>query len=58
MCLTACAAAAAAAAGALLLDPFKTMVPAAAFPQPAASVVSQLSLLDAHCGSFQQVRAA
>ncbi|KAF6253607.1 hypothetical protein COO60DRAFT_1668193 [Scenedesmus sp. NREL 46B-D3] len=40
---------------ALLLDPFKTVVPAAAFPQPAASEVSQLSLLDAHCGSFQQV---
>lgn len=40
---------------ALLLDPFKTVVPAAAFPQPAAPEVAALSLLDAHCGSFQQV---
>ncbi|KAF8070905.1 COG8 [Scenedesmus sp. PABB004] len=40
---------------ALLLDPFRTVVPAAAFPQPAAPDVAAMSLLDAHCGAFQTV---
>jgi len=43
------------APGALLLDPFRTVVPAAAYPQPSAPDVAAMSLLDAHCGSFQQV---
>jgi hypothetical protein len=42
-------------AGALLLDPFRTVVPAAAYPQPTAAEVYNMSLLDAHCGTFQQV---
>lgn len=42
-------------AGALLLDPFRTVVPAAAYAQPSAAEVAQMSLLDAHCGTFQQV---
>lgn len=42
---------------ALLLDPFKTVVPAAAFPQPSAAEVARMSLLDAHCGTFQKVGA-
>jgi hypothetical protein len=42
-------------AGALLLDPFRTVVPAAAYPQPSAAEVANMTLLDAHCGSFQKV---
>lgn len=44
-----------AAAGALLLDPFRTVVPAAAFPQPSAAEVARMTLLEAHCGTFQRV---
>lgn len=44
-------------AGALLLDPFRTVVPAAAYSQPTAPEVASMSLLDAHCGTYQQVRA-
>eukprot|EP00878_Enallax_costatus_P023483 GHUV01024979.1.p1 GENE.GHUV01024979.1~~GHUV01024979.1.p1 ORF type:complete len:188 (+),score=70.14 GHUV01024979.1:439-1002(+) len=40
---------------ALLLDPFKTVVPAAAFSQPSSAEVLTMSLLDAHCGNFQQM---
>lgn len=43
-------------AGALLLDPFRTVVPAAAYSQPTAAEVAGMSLLDAHCGTYQQVR--
>lgn len=46
------------AAGALLLDPFRTVVPAAAYSQPTAAEVANMSLLDAHCGTFQQVGRA
>jgi hypothetical protein len=40
---------------ALVLDPFRTVVPAAAYPQPSAAEVASMSLLDAHCGTFQKV---
>jgi hypothetical protein len=39
----------------LLLDPFRTVVPAAAYRQPTAPEVANMSLMDAHCGTFQQV---
>ena len=42
---------------ALLLDPFRTVVPAAAFPEPSLQELQGLSLLEAHCGSFQKVGA-
>jgi hypothetical protein len=45
-------------AGALLLDPFRTVVPAAAYSQPTAAEVANMSLLDAHCGTYQQVGSA
>jgi hypothetical protein len=41
---------------ALLLDPFRTVVPAAAFTVPGQQQMHSMTLMDAHCGSFQQVR--
>lgn len=40
---------------ALLLDPFRTVVPAAAFTMPEQQQMHNMTLMDAHCGSFQQV---
>jgi hypothetical protein len=40
---------------ALLLDPFRTVVPAAAFPEPSLAELQGLTLLEAHCGAFQKV---
>ncbi len=41
--------------GALLIDPFRTVVPAGAFPQSTCEALKNLSLHDAHCGTFFEV---
>jgi hypothetical protein len=42
-------------AGSLLLDTFRTVVPAAAFGAPSGAALRGLTLLEAHMGSFQPV---
>ncbi|KAI8470482.1 MAG: hypothetical protein J3K34DRAFT_420654 [Monoraphidium minutum] len=40
---------------AMLIDPYRTVVPASAYTQPSAAELSAMSVLDAHCGAWQEV---
>lgn len=39
----------------MLLDPYRTVVQAAAYAQPTAGELAGMSVLEAHCGAWQQV---